>query len=80
MSSDGVLYAPLFYRQLETDKAMTVQEACGILMLDRMSALSKGDLAWWIDHVYSSHKPILVPDPDLTMFTDVSSTVGWELC
>ena len=60
------------------DKAKALQVAFGNFDARmHLSALPKEDLAWWIDHVCSSHKPTLAPDPDLTMFTDASGTVGW---
>ena len=77
-SFPGVLYGPLFYRQLENDKTVALKQSCGNFD-GKMSVsnVAKQDLDWWITHVQSTAKSILTAEPKEVMYTDASSTIGW---
>ena len=77
-SLPAVLFGPLFYRQIEIDKASALKAARGNYEADMtLSPVALGDLAWWIANIMLVSKPIVTPPPDLIMHTDAASTVGW---
>ncbi len=42
----------------------------------KLSDVSYADLHWWINSADSLYKPIALPHPDVTLFTDASNQ-GW---
>ena len=76
-SFPGVMYGPLFYRQLEIEKSKALK--VNYDNYDAKMTLSntvKDDLKWWIDHVETSFNFISMENPVLIINTDASKT-GW---
>ncbi|CAG2190132.1 unnamed protein product [Mytilus edulis] len=76
-SEPGVLYAQLYYKDLEIYKEKVLKKFYG--NCDRSICLPshvKTIFNWWIKHLPSSYKPIIQNDPDIIMFSDSSKT-GW---
>ena len=76
-SFPGVLYGPLYYRNLERDKTSALAENKGDY--DANVTLSEGsvvELKWWSRHVVNGFKPISHGDPSLIITTD-ASLQGW---
>ena len=73
----AVKYGPLYYRHLEKDKTRALKENKGDF--DRkmtLSAQSKAELKWWINHVDSGYNDVCCNDPDVVVTSDTSLT-GW---
>ena len=78
-SFPGVLYGPLFYRQSEHDKTMTLRQnkgnyqACIKLLQESIA-----ELQWWCNNIETAEYPICTPKAkiDVTLYTDASSK-GW---
>ena len=76
-SSAGVQHGPLFYRQLEIDKAVALKLNHGDFSKTCMlSDTSISDLQWWIDNIQTAYKLISQPPPTKTITTD-ASMLGW---
>ncbi|XP_071145224.1 uncharacterized protein [Mytilus edulis] len=76
-SEPGVLYAQLYYKDLEIYKEKVLKKFYG--NYDRSICLPihvKTIFNWWIKNLPSSYKPIIQNDPDIIMFSDSSKT-GW---
>ena len=76
-SFPGVMHGPLFYRHLEKDKCLALQQAKG--NFDARMSLSlqaKGELQWWCDNVMTAHNVISHVEPQRQITTD-ASLVGW---
>jgi len=73
----GVMFGPLYFRNIEKQKTMALQESRGNfenhMTLERKSL---SEIKWWIDHVPSSFNVIQRDEPTIVMTTDASST-GW---
>lgn len=70
-------FGPLHFRDLDMDKSEALKQNQG--NFDRpmkLSSTSCADLHWWINAADSLYKPIALPQPDLTLFTDASNQ-GW---
>ena len=78
-SFPAVMYGPLYYRHLETDKAISLKKAKGDF--DQHASLteeSKIELEWWIHNIPHTFKNIVIPNVDITIHTDASLT-GWGI-
>lgn len=73
----GVMYGPLYFRQLEREKTLALK--CHQGNFDSTMFLSEEsltELKWWIDSIESSYNDVHHGQPELTLKTDVSTT-GW---
>jgi hypothetical protein len=79
-SFPGVQYAQLFYRSSDNLKNEKMKSSYG--NLDATITLSqtvKQDLKWWIGHIETAEKRILLKPYSLVIETDASNT-GWGAC
>ena len=80
-SFPGVLYGPLFYRQLEIDKTTALRQNYGNHNAQMsLSQESCSEIKWWYDNIQTINYPILLPNSkvDVTIYTDASAK-GWGL-
>ena len=76
-SFPAVQFGELYYRALERNKILALQESRGNYDAPMyLSNESRSEIAWWVNNVDSSFKPIFQGDPDLTLTTD-ACTSGW---
>ena len=74
----AVLWGPLFYRELEKEKAQAVKKNKGNFEASMsLSLKAVTELDWWITNVESSCYPLLKSDPEVELKTDASSSGGW---
>ncbi|CAB4004433.1 Hypothetical predicted protein, partial [Paramuricea clavata] len=76
-SFPGVMYGPLYYRELDKDKTQALKEAKGDF--DATMALSQGaktELHWWECHVENSFQKLTHEEPQHKITTDASLS-GW---
>jgi len=70
----------LFYRHLERDKIQALKHSKGnfnhIMKLSQLNENSVLELKWWANNIMDSHKRILEPKIDKTIYTDASNK-GW---
>ena len=72
-SFPAVRFGPLYYRQLENEKIIALKAAFG--NFDSRMVLSdtaRSDLAWWIENLPYTKKPIIEEKIDATIHTDAS--------
>ena len=75
--SHGVMYAPLFYHDLEREKTQALMINKGNFdAIMEISELAKGDIKWWILNAHSSYNPLNHGAPDITIYSDASLS-GW---
>ena len=75
----GVLYGPLFYRQLENDKTTALRESKGNYSAYMTpSEESLQELRWGCDNIENVDYKICIPNSkiDITLYTDASND-GW---
>jgi len=76
-SFPGVMYGPLYFRQLEREKTLALRyskgdyDACMVV-----SDKAGTELLWWNTHLEASYNVISHGEPTVVMSTDASST-GW---
>ena len=76
---------PLFYRALETDKIVGLKRHRQNYDAEiELSNEPYSELVWWKHNIKNSFPDLVIPKPDITIFTDASET-GWvisisELC
>ena len=78
-SFPGILYGPLYYRQLERDKTTALRQNYGNYNAQmRLSQESFSEIKWWYDNIQTNNYPILLPNTkvDVIIYTD-ASTKGW---
>lgn len=76
-SFPGVMYGPLHYRWIETDKTQALKQCKG--NVESPMSLSPGaisDIWWWIESIETAFNQISHDSPKVTMTTDASKT-GW---
>ena len=72
-SFPGVMHGPLFYRQLEKDKCLGLQQAKGDFDADiSLSQQAKCELQCWCDNVMTAHNVISHVEPQHQTTTDAS--------
>ena len=73
----GVMHGPLYYRNLERDKTVTLMYNKGNFEAKLgLSEEAKSELHWWINHIEKAYNVIAHGKPNLTITTDTSKT-GW---
>lgn len=76
-SFPGVMYGPLYYRNLERDKTLALKHNNGNFEADMVfSPKAREELEWWVNNVLNSYKPISHGKPTMTLTTDASK-MGW---
>ena len=76
-SFPAVEFAEMYYRYLELDRISALRVNKGNFdSIMALSAQSKTELTWWVNHVLTASEPISHGNPDLTLTTDASH-VGW---
>ena len=76
-SFPGVMHGPLFYRHLEKDKCLALQQAKGNFDTHMsLSQQAKYELQWWCDNVMTAHNVISHVAPQHQITTD-ASFLGW---
>ena len=75
----AVSLGPLLYRALETDKIVGLKRHrqnydAGI----KLSNEPYSELVWWKHNIKNSFQGLVIPKPDITIFTDASES-GWDL-
>ena len=76
-SFPGVMHGPLFYRHLEKDKCLALQQAKGNFDTHMtLSQPAKCELQWWRDNVMTAHNVISHVEPQHQITTD-ASLLGW---
>ena len=73
----GVMYGPLFYRQLESDKSHALKANQGNYDASMsLSKAAKSELQWWEENVQQAYCNICHDHPHVILETD-SSLSGW---
>lgn len=75
-SFPGVMYGPLHYRRLDMDKTRALGHSRDFERTMEISSLALEDIQWWIVNIPSSNYVISHGDPQITLYTDASTT-GW---
>lgn len=76
-SEPGVLYAQFYYKPLEKIKEKNLNWKKGRYdAFMKVTDTLRNSLSWWANNIDRTFKPIILPDPDLILFTD-SSSFGW---
>lgn len=75
-SFPGVMYGPLHYRRLDMDKTRALGHSRDFERTMEISSLALKDIQWWIVNIPSSNYVISHGDPQITLYTDASTT-GW---
>ena len=75
-SFPGVMYGPLYYRRLDMEKTRALSQSRDFDSTMEISSLALQDIKWWIDNIHSSYYVISHGDPQVTLYTDASTT-GW---
>ena len=75
-SFPGVMYGPLHYRRLDMEKTRALSQSRDFESTMEISSLALQDIKWWIDNIHSSYYVISHGDPQVTLYTDASTT-GW---
>jgi len=76
-SFPGVMYGPLYYRQLEIEKVAALKQSRGNFEATmNLSDMAKSDLHWWIENITTTSNQTTHGNPQLTVHSDASLT-GW---
>lgn len=78
-SEQGVLYAPLYYKKLETERNEALTRHRGnfdVYITLSSNSNCKECLTWWIKNIKSTCRPIEMSKPDIVIESD-SSRSGW---
>ena len=69
----GNRYGMLFLKNFEWAKAKALRRSRGKYEGQlTLTAPIKSDLQWWLDNIDSASKPMYLPNPSLTLYTDAS--------
>ena len=73
----GVMWGPLHYRQLESDKTEALKNSKGNFNeIMQISEAAKKDIAWWVSNIMDSYNVISHGTPHVHLYSDASKT-GW---
>lgn len=77
-SFPGVLWGPLFYRNLDRLKSSAVELNGGNFeALTQITAKTEKELDWWVQNVENSFYPLETTDPVVEIKTDAATSGGW---
>ena len=76
-SFPAVEFAEMYYRYLELDRISALRVNKGNFdSIMALSAQSKTELTWWVNHVLTASEPISHGNPDLTLTTDCTGVTN----
>ena len=76
-SFPGVMYGPLYYRQLEIEKVIALKQNQGNFEASMiLSDLARSDLHWWIENVTDASNTAVRGNCAVIVYSDASLT-GW---
>ena len=76
-SFPGVMYRPLHYRLLESDKTAALKAKRGDLDVHlHVSTQARGEPVWWVESVETAFNPITHGEPAIVITSDASKQ-GW---
>ena len=76
-SFPGVMYGPLYCRQLEIEKVAALKQNKGNFdSFMNFSGNARSDLQWWIDNITNTSNTVTHGNPQVTIHSDISLT-GW---
>ena len=76
-SFPGVMYGPLYYRQLEKEKILALKFNKGDFDASmKLSTAARKELQWWVENIDTALKPVSPGKPKVTITTD-ASPIGW---
>lgn len=76
-SFPGVMYGPLFYRQLEIEKTAALKHHKGDYNATmELSDIAKSDIRWWIENIAHTSNVVTHKNFDATIYSDASLD-GW---
>ncbi|XP_067040975.1 uncharacterized protein [Acropora muricata] len=77
-SFPGVMYGPLYYRQLEIEKVVALKQNQGNFEASKiLSDMARSDLHWWIENITDASNTAVRSNCQLIVYSDASLT-GWE--
>ncbi|XP_074612234.1 uncharacterized protein LOC141866599 [Acropora palmata] len=76
-SFPGVMYGPLYYRQLEIEKVVALKQNQGNFEASMiLSDMARSDLHWWIENITDASNTAVRGNCQLIVYSDASLT-GW---
>ena len=76
-SFPGVMYGPLYYRQLEIEKVVALKQNQGNFEASMiLSDMARSDLHWWIENITDASNTAVRSNCQLIVYSDASLT-GW---
>lgn len=76
-SFPGVMYGPLYYRQLEIEKVAALKQNQGNFEASMiLSDMARSDLRWWIENITDTSNTAAHGNCQVVVYTDASLT-GW---
>ena len=77
VSFPGVMYGPLYYRQLEIEKVVALKQNQGNFEASMiLSDNARSDLHWWIENITDTSNTTAHGNCQVTVYSDASLT-GW---
>ena len=74
-SFPGVMYGPLYYRQLEIEKVAALKQYRGNFEASMiLSEIAKSDLHWWIENITDTSNTATHGNCQVTVYSDASLT------
>ena len=74
-SFPGVMYGPLYYRQLEIEKAIALKQKQGNFEASMiLSDLARSDLHWWIENITDASNTAVRGNCAVIVYSDASLT------
>lgn len=76
-SFPGVMYGPLYYRQLEIEKVAALKQNQGNFEASMiLSDMARSDLHWWIENITDTSNSAIHGNCQVTVYSNASLT-GW---
>lgn len=76
-SFPGVMYGPLYYRQLEIEKTIALKQNKGDYNANmKLTENGKLDIKWWIENITNTYNVVTHGNCETTIYSDASLT-GW---
>ena len=74
-SFPGVMYGPLYYRQLEIEKVAALKQNQGNLEPSMiLSDMARSDLRWWIENITHTSNTVACGNCQVIVYSDASLT------
>ena len=79
MLASQLCHGPLFYTALETDKIVGLKRHTQNYDAEiELSNETYSEIVWWKHNIKNSAQDLVIPKPDVNIFTDVTET-GWGI-